>query len=267
MRLTTGLDAIHEMFATADAQNRAAFLPYFTMGFPNYETSLEIIVAMSEAGVDGFEVGIPFSDPLADGPTIQMSSQIALEQGMNVQKALEAVRTLRSRGVMQPMFMFSYLNPIMAYGLEAFVIASKEAGADGFIIPDLPPEEAGMLAPYCEQHNMAMVFFLAPTSNEKRIAVASEQASGFIYVLSVTGITGARTELPQNLTDFINRVRRLTDKRLVLGFGISTPEQAHSMNGLVDGFIVGSALVKAAHANGVEGVRQLVSELRNALDD
>jgi tryptophan synthase alpha chain len=98
MRLTTGLDAIHEMFATADAQNRAAFLPYFTMGFPNYETSLEIIVAMSEAGVDGFEVGIPFSDPLADGPTIQMSSQIALEQGMNVQKALEAVRTLRSRG-------------------------------------------------------------------------------------------------------------------------------------------------------------------------
>jgi tryptophan synthase alpha chain len=124
-----------------------------------------------------------------------------------------------------------------------------------------------MLAPYCEQHNMAMVFFLAPTSNEKRIAVASEQASGFIYVLSVTGITGARTELPQNLTDFINRVRRLTDKRLVLGFGISTPEQAHSMNGLVDGFIVGSALVKAAHANGVEGVRQLVSELRNALDD
>ncbi|MFZ4826219.1 MAG: tryptophan synthase subunit alpha [Phototrophicaceae bacterium] len=267
MRLTTGLDAIHEMFATADAQGRAAFLPYFTMGFPNYETSLEIIVAMSEAGVDGFEVGIPFSDPLADGPTIQMSSQIALEQGMNVHKALEAVRTLRSRGVMQPMFMFSYLNPIMAYGLEAFVIAAKEAGADGFIIPDLPPEEAGMLAPYCQQHNMAMVFFLAPTSNEKRIAVASEQASGFIYVLSVTGITGARTELPQNLTDFINRVRRQTDKRLVLGFGISTPEQAYSMNGLVDGFIVGSALVKAAHANGVEGVRQLVSELRNALND
>lgn len=261
----SGLDAVHAMFQKSESENRAAFLPFYPIGYPDYETSLDIITAMAEAGVDGFEIGVPFSDPLADGPTIQAASQVALENGVTARKALEAVKTLRERGVSQPMFMFSYLNPILAYGAEAFVKDAKAAGANGFIVPDLPPEEGSLLALYCANENMAMVFFLAPTSNEKRIEIASAAATGFIYVLSVTGITGARRDLPPDLKAFIDRLRAKTDKPLVMGFGISTPEQARSMNDLVNGFIVGSALVRAGK-DGVEAARELVTSLRKALD-
>lgn len=259
-----GLDAVRAMFARTESENRAAFLPYYTVGYPTYDESLDAIQAMADVGADGFEIGIPFSDPLADGPTLQAAAQAALENGVTVRKALEGVQTLRERGVTQPMFMFSYLNPLIAYGTEQFVRDAKAAGADGLIIPDLPPEEAHLFAGACEAENMALIFFLAPTSNDRRIEVASAAARGFLYVVSVTGITGARTELPADLTDFIARVREKTDKPLVLGFGISTPEQAQRMNGLVNGFIVGSALVRAAD-NGVDAVRDLAKRLRAAV--
>ncbi len=261
----SGLNAIDTMFARAKAANRAAFLPYFPVGYPDYDTSLDAIAAMAEAGVDGFEIGVPFSDPLADGPTIQAASQVALQNGVTVRRCLEAIRQLRARGVRQPLLLMSYLNPLLAYRPEAFVQDAKAAGADGLIVPDLPPEEAALFAPACARAGLALVFFLAPTSNAQRIALAAQQATGFIYVVSVTGVTGARTELPPDLADFIARVRAQTDRPLVLGFGISTPEQARSMNGLVDGFIVGSALVKAG-AQGVEAVRALASNLRAALE-
>lgn len=261
----SGLDAVAAMFEHAKHENRAAFLPYYPIGYPDYEKSLDIITAMAEVGVDGFEIGIPFSDPLADGPTIQYASQVALEQGITVQMVLEGVRTLRERGVKQPMFMFSYLNPLIAYGSAQFVRDARSAGADGLIVPDLPPEEPGFFADACVEENMAQVFFLAPTSNTQRITIAAQAATGFIYVVSVTGITGARTELPPDLKAFIERVRTNTEKPLVLGFGISTPQQAHSMNGLVDGFIVGSALVKAGK-DGVQPARDLAAQLRIALD-
>ncbi len=260
-----GVAAVEATFSRTADEGRAAFMPYFPMGYPDYETSLDAITAMAEAGVDAFEIGIPFSDPLADGPTIQAASQVALENGMTVQKTLDGVKALRERGVEQPILMFSYLNPILAYGEERFVQAAREAGADGMIIPDLPPEEAAMFAPYCEAEGMALIFFLAPTSNSARIAAAAKHARGFIYVVSVTGVTGARTELPPDLKDFIARVRQETDQPLVLGFGISTPEQARGMNGLVNGFIVGSALVRQAKS-GVEAVRKLATDLRAALD-
>lgn len=259
----TGLDAISAVFEQAANDDRAAFMPYFTLGYPDYETSLDIIEAMAEAGADGFEIGIPFSDPLADGPTIQHSSQVALEGGMNVKRSLEGVRELRARGVTQPMLVFSYLNPLVNYGTEQFVKDAKAAGADGFVIPDLPPEEAHLFAPMCEEENMALIFFLAPTSNERRIEIVAEAAKGFIYVVSVTGVTGSRTELPADLKDFIGSVRDKTDKPLVLGFGISTPEQAKTLHGLVNGFIVGSALVRAAE-DGVDAVRELAENLRRA---
>ena len=143
----TGLDAISAVFESAGSDERAAFMPYFTLGYPDYETSLDIIEAMAEAGADGFEIGIPFSDPLADGPTIQHSSQVALDGGMNVRKALEGIAELRARGVTQPMVVFSYLNPLVNYGTEQFVKDAKAAGADGLVIPDLPPEEAHLFAP------------------------------------------------------------------------------------------------------------------------
>lgn len=261
----TGVAAVEAMFAQARAGGRAAFLPYFPIGYPTYEASLEAVLGMAEAGVDGFEIGMPFSDPLADGPTIQAATQVALENGVTVRKCLDAVRDLRARGVRQPMLLMGYLNPVLAYGPEKFVCDAKSAGADGLIIPDLPPEEAAALARACAAAGMALVFFLAPTSSVARIQIVAEQATGFIYMVSVTGVTGARTELPADLKAFIARVRAETDQPLVLGFGISQPDQAREVSELVDGFIVGSALVKAA-ANGGDAVHDLAVRLRRALD-
>ncbi len=260
-----GLQAIDAMFRAAEQANRAAFLPYFPIGFPDYDASLAAIEAMAQVGVDGFEIGIPFSDPLADGPTIQAATQRALENGITVKRCLQAVKALRQRGIKQPMLMMSYLNPLLAYGVEAFVKDACNVGADGLIIPDLPPEEANLFAEVCAQEDMALIFFLAPTSNQARIRLVAKQARGFIYVVSLTGITGARKDLPEDLADFIARVRAETDTRLVLGFGISQPEHARMMNELVDGFIVGSALVRAAE-QGTEAVQNLAQSLRAALD-
>jgi tryptophan synthase alpha chain len=256
-----GLDALKAMFERANNEGRSAFLPYFPLGFPDYDASIAAIQAMAEEGVDGFEIGVPFSDPLADGPTIQEATQIALQNGITVKKCLEAVKTLRASGVQQAMMMMSYANPLIAYGIEKFVNDAKVAGADGLIIPDLPPEEASMFADACAKENLALIFFLAPTSNDKRIELVAQHATGFIYVVSLTGITGARTELPEYLTDFIGRIRAKTDTALVLGFGISTPEHVHQLHGLVNGFIVGSALVKAAK-KGTDSVRKLAKSLR-----
>lgn len=265
IKTISGLEAISEMFARAKDQNRAAFLPFFTVGYPTYEESIDILAAMADEGVDGFEIGIPFSDPLADGPTIQAASQVALNNAITVSDGLRAVRDLRARGVGQPILLFSYLNPLLAYGVETFVIEAKAAGAQGFIIPDLPPEEKALFAG-CEREGMALVFFVAPTSQPDRIAYVASQATGFIYVISVTGITGARSELPTDLTDFIARVRAVTHKPLVLGFGISQPEQARQMNGLVDGFIVASALIRERQHKDAAAVRDLAQQLRAALN-
>lgn len=258
-----GLAALAAMFAATQAEQRPAFMPFFPVGYPTYDDSLAAIEVMAAAGVDGFEIGIPFSDPLADGAVIQAAAQIALENGVTVRTALDAVRELRERGITQPMLIFSYLNPLMAFGIEAFVLAAKAAGADGFIIPDLPPDEAELFAAICKREAMALVFFVAPTSSPERIQLVSQQATGFIYMVSVTGITGARTELPLDIVAFIERVRAQTKQPLVLGFGISTPEHVQRLQGLVDGFIVGSALVRAAQS-GVDTVRTLTADLRQA---
>lgn len=264
-KLESGLAAIESMFARAKEQNRAAFLPYFPIGFPDYETSLDAIAAMAEEGVDGFEIGMPFSDPLADGPVVQAATQIALENGTTVRKCIEGVRTLRERGVTQPMLLMGYLNPILAYGAEKFVQDAKAAGADGFIVPDLPPDEGQFLTEICVREGMGLVFFLAPTSNTGRIKHVAEQARGFIYVVTLTGVTGVRASLPPDLKEFIARLKVDTDKPLVLGFGISTPEQARMVAELTEGFIVGSALVRAGK-DGVDAVRTLARSLRRALD-
>jgi tryptophan synthase alpha chain len=262
----TGVEALAAMFAQAKGQKRAAFLPYFPIGYPTYAESLDAIVAMAEQGVDGFEIGIPFSDPLADGPVIQAATQIALENGMTVRQCLQAVRELRARGVSQPMLLMGYVNPLLAYGVENFVRDAKAAGADGLIVPDLPPEEGAQVDEVCAREGLAHVYMIAPTSSAARIALVGKRATGFIYVVSLTGITGVRAELPPYLTEFIARVKaQITDVPLVIGFGISKPEQARRMNDLVDGFIVGSALVRAGK-EGVAAVRDLAGTLRRALD-
>ncbi len=263
-RTQHGIEALDTMFKTSGAEKRPAFMPYFPIGYPTYDESLEAIEAMASEGVDGFEIGIPFSDPIADGPAIQMATQIALDNGVTVRKCLEAVATLRTRGVAQPMMMMGYANPLLAYGAEQFVYDARSAGADGIIVPDLPAEEAHYFRAACERAGLAQVFMLAPTSDERRIDLVASHATGFIYVVSLTGITGARSELPADLTDTLGRIRARTDKRLVLGFGISKPEHVQQIKPLVDGFIVGSALVRAGQ-EGVEAVRSLTRALVSSL--
>lgn len=259
-----GLPAVNKLFSDAKAEGRTPFLPYFPIGFPTYKESLDIITALSETGVDGFEIGVPFSDPLADGAVIQAATQIALNNGITVRKCLEGVRELRARGVHQPMMMMSYINPLLAYGVDDFARDAKAAGADGLIIPDLPIEEAELFLQACQAHDLALVFFVAPTSKPERIALVAQHARGFIYVVALTGVTGERNQLPTDLTEFIQRLRVQTgDVPLVMGFGISKPEHVRAVSELVDGYIVGSAIVKAAQG-GLDAVKNLSASLLNA---
>ena len=258
----TGIERIKTVFDTAKRQHRAAFMPYHAMGYPSRAATLEMITALAETGADLFEIGIPHSDPLADGPTVQTATYTALSQGTTVADCLAMVRDLRACGIEQPFCAMTCYNPLFAYGIERFVGDGVAAGIDGIIVPDLPPEEADDLEAACREAGLATIYLLAPTSTEERIKLVARRATGFIYLVSVTGITGVRAELPPDLADFVQRVRRQTDLPLAVGFGISTREQAATVASFADGVIVGSALVKAAgSAEGVEAVRRLGAEL------
>jgi len=263
-QVTTGVERIKAVFDKVKQDKSAAFMPYHAMGYPNRAATLEIIATLSEVGADLFEIGIPHSDPLADGPTVQTATYTAITQGTTVKDCLAMVRELRAQGVDQPFCAMTYTNPIFAYGLERFVQDAAAAGIDGLIVPDLPPEEAEELETLCRAAGLASIYLLAPTSTESRIKFVAQHASGFIYLVSVTGITGARTELPTNLNDFVQRVRRHTNLPLAVGFGIGTGEQAAAVGKIAEGVIVGSALVKAAGTpEGVAAVRALGIELAN----
>jgi tryptophan synthase alpha chain len=250
------------------AQPRACLMPYFTLGYPNPSLSLDIIEAIAGAGADLLELGIPFSDPLADGPSIQYSTQVALENQISVAECIRLVIKLRERGVDQPILFMGYMNPILAFGVNRFVEQAKEAGVDGFIIPDLPSEEALEIETLAEENGLAYIHMLAPTSTEARIEEAASRSKGFLYLVSLTGTTGARKSLPKNIGEFIQRVRQSTSTPLALGFGISTPEQAREVGAMVDGVIVGSAIIDAAKepSKAVEATASLVRKLRQALE-
>lgn len=235
------VDAITQTFV----RHKPAFMPYFTLGYPDYETSLAVVEACAAAGAHLMELGVPFSDPLADGPAIQHSTQVALQGGMTVARCLTAVATLRARHVSIPFMLMGYVNPILAYGAARFVQDAALAGANGFIVPDLPPEEAGELEALCRQHGLALTYLLSPNSSQARIKLVTRKSTGFTYLVSVTGITGARTGLPPALGSFVHRVRAQTGSPLAVGFGISTREQVQAVGELADGVIVGSALIKA----------------------
>jgi tryptophan synthase alpha chain len=258
----TGIQRIQAVFDQAKRERRAAFMPYHAMGYPSRAATLEMITALADTGADLFEIGIPHSDPLADGPTVQTATYTALTQGTTVADCLAMVRELRTSGVDQPFCAMTYYNPLFAYGLERFVADAVTAGIDGIIVPDLPPEEADDLERLCRDAGLAVVYLLAPTSTDERIKLVAQRATGFIYLVSVTGITGVRTELPPDLADFVRRVRRHTGLPLAIGFGIGTGAQAAAVARMADGVIVGSALVKAAgSADGVAAVRKLGAEL------
>jgi tryptophan synthase alpha chain len=234
------LARIAELFV----QGHAALMPYFPLGFPDVETSLDVITAMSRAGADGFEIGLSFSDPLADGPVIQHATQIALEKGITVKRSLEMIAELRARGVTQPFLVMGYFNPLLTYGLECFVDEAATAGSDGFIVPDLPPEEADELDRLCQARGLGLIYFLAPTSNDERVKLVAEKAQGFIYLVSIAGVTGARTQVASGLSEFVGRIRKATSTPIAIGFGVSTPKQAGEVSQIANGVIVGSALVQ-----------------------
>ena len=224
-------------------QHKPIFMPYFPLGYPDLETSIDVIEALAKNGADLVEVGLAFSDPLADGPVIQRATQIALEKGITVKKSLRAVAELRRRGVAIPLVLMGYYNPMLAYGLGQFVQDALAAGADGLIIPDLPPEEAGEIE--STAGDLALIRMLAPTTPPERMEWIARGASGFIYLVSVTGVTGARSSLAAGLEALIARVREHTRAPVCVGFGIGTPEQARAVARLADGVIVGSACVRA----------------------
>jgi tryptophan synthase alpha chain len=238
------------------------------MGHPQRDSALTLVPALVEAGADLIELGVPFSDPLAEGPTIQASSQLALDNGMSLPLCLEQAAALRAQGVRVPFLLMGYYNPIFQMGVVRFAQRAATAGIDGVIIPDLPPEESDDLQAALRAQGRDLVFLLAPTSDDERVRLVAERATGFIYLVSLTGVTGAREHLPPDLEAFVARVRAVTDLPLAVGFGISTPGHAAQVARLVDGVIVGSALIKAINAGDdpLSAAHAFVASLRRGMD-
>lgn len=243
------MSRIAEAFARSRAEGRIAFYPFMTVGYPDLEASFEIVRAMVDAGADGVELGIPFSDPLADGPSIQKASYKALQNGTTPRDCIDIVRRLREAGVAVPLILMGYSNTFLALGEEAFISDAAAAGADGLIIVDLPPEESDETAAQCRKHGLDLIFLLAPTSDDSRIEQVLARASGFIYCVAVVGVTGARATMSQELPEFLRRLRQRTDLPLAVGFGISKREHVVALQGLADAAIVGAALVDTVESS------------------
>ena len=245
-------------------RTRKALIGYVTAGYPSAEATLTIVPALVESGCDIIELGIPFSDPLADGPIIQKSSFEALQKGITPGKCLQTAHALR-RQLEVPLIFMGYFNPILHYGLEEFCRDSAAAGVDGLIIPDLPPEEGTELEKSSRRYGLDLVYLLAPTSDEERIRMVSKRSRGFIYLVSITGVTGSGAGLPPELEEFVNRVRRRTSKPLCVGFGIATPAQARRVAQVADGIIVGSRIIKLIEEDPtLARMKSFVKDLRRA---
>lgn len=226
------------------AQRRLGLIAYLTVGYPRLDVTPSLVEAAAGAGADAIELGIPFSDPLADGRTIQAASQLALKGGVTVARALDTAKAARIKTDV-PMLFMTYLNPILAFGLERFCHAASGAGIDGLIVPDLPPAESADLRRAADACGIDLVFFVAPTSTQSGIEAACQAATGFIYCIAVTGVTGARAQLDPAVLPLIETVRRHTRLPIVVGFGISRPEHLAALQGRADGVIVASALLDA----------------------
>jgi tryptophan synthase alpha chain len=238
-----GTSRIAGTFDRLRAQDRIALMPYHTAGWPSMQISEEIILGLIEGGADLVEIGVPFSDPIADGTSVQRTSQLSLEQGTRLRDCIALVRRLRDRGATVPFLLMGYYNPIVKYGVERYVADCAEAGVDGFIVPDLPASESDLLHAACKAHHRDLIFMVTPTSTEERIAVAAERGSGFIYCVSVTGVTNARDRMSPTLGPYLAGVREKTDLPLAVGFGISRPDHVRLVAEHAEGAIVGAALI------------------------
>ena len=245
-----------------------ALMPYITVGYPSIKATLKVVPLLARSGCDMVELGIPFSDPLADGATIQKASFHALKNGVTPQLCLEVARQL-SQMVEIPLVFMTYYNPVFSYGLDEFCDACTASGIDGLIIPDLPPEEGSELEAITRRQGLDLIYLLAPTSTEERIRLVAERSRGFIYLVSVTGVTGVRDRLPADVEEFVARVRKAATQPLCVGFGISTPEQAGRIARIADGVIVGSRIIQLMEDEGdfTAPVGDFIKELRCALDE
>jgi tryptophan synthase alpha chain len=267
------MSRIGERFEELKKVGSTALIPYITAGDPNLETTRHLAVAMEQNGADLIELGVPFSDPLADGATIQRALQRALQRGVHLGAILEIVDQIRVESSL-PLVLMSYYNPIMRYGLESFVKNAAGAGVDGVIVPDLPPDEveANKFLHIAGHRDFDLIFLVSPSSTDERIDLVNERTSGFIYCVSLTGVTGARRQMNANLRTFIERVRGRTDKPLAVGFGISTLQQAKQVAQLADGVIVGSAIVDIVQSAknrkaAVDGVAAFVRALKSSMQE
>jgi tryptophan synthase alpha chain len=243
-----------------------ALIAYVTVGYPTIEATLKVVPLLAENGCDIIELGIPFSDPLADGVTIQKSSFYALQNGVTPQLCLELAGQL-SQKVDIPLVFMTYYNPVLKYGLDKFSTACADAGISGIIIPDLPPDEGSDLEAISQGQGVDLIYLLAPTSTEERIRLAAERSRGFIYLVSVTGVTGARDRLPADLAAFVTRVRKVATQPLCVGFGISTPEQAGQIAQIADGVIIGSRIIQLMEKEeDSNSLAELVRGLRGFID-
>ena len=251
---------IADAFARAKAENRLAFMPYMVPGHPSLEESAGVLDAVIEGGADIIEVGIPFSDPLADGTTIQRVAFEALENGMTPHGCMDFAREARQRHPETALIFMTYLNPVLAYGVEAFAADAAAAGIDGAILTDMPPEEGSRIQPVFQAAGLDLIYLVAPTSSDHRLQVIAEHAGGFIYCVSVTGVTGARSEIAADLPAFLARVRRCTALPLAVGFGISRREHIEALAGLAEGAVVGSALMSLVSETGPADRHRAVRE-------
>lgn len=262
---------LQQKFKELRLKKKCAFIAYITAGDPSLSVTKELIFELERSGADIIELGVPFSDPLADGPVIQAASQRALKKGTTLAKIIQLVKNIR-KDVRIPLCLMSYYNPIYKMGLSHFTSESQRAGVDGVIVPDLPPEEAKGFAKAMRREKIDTVFFVSPMSSAKRIKLAIQASSGFIYYVSLTGITGARKDLAEGLKAKVSLIKRYTAKPVCVGFGISRPQQVRELSNFCDGVIVGSAIVnKIAENLNKEGliknigifVRSLTGESRN----
>ncbi len=252
------------------ALGRPAIIPFVTAGFPASDSTVPVVEALARGGADLVEIGIPFSDPLADGPTIQRSSERALANGMRLEHVLGAVRELRSGETTAPMpiILMGYVNPMLRYGFTRFLDHAAAAGVDGLIVPDLPPEEAAEYRQGCVDRGLAAIFLVAPNAPDERIELVDGLSTHFSYCVSITGVTGARGSVQDRTAEFLGRVRSLAAKPFVVGFGIKSAEHVARLGPLADGVVVGSALVDVLSraSEPIAAVEAKVRELREAAD-
>jgi len=257
---------ISEVFGLLKQKNKIALLSYMVAGYPDLETSYKAFDILLEQGSDMIEIGFPFSDPVADGPTIQEAHTIALQNGITHKDIFDLSKSLKTKHKDKPFLLMTYFNPIFKIGLDRFFEEAKESGIDGFIIPDLPAEEAQGVKDALEQRSLSLVMLLAPTSfKNNRVQSVCNMSTDFVYMVSVTGITGARDKLPiESIKEYTTSYRKHCHKPIVLGFGISSKEHIDSLKSYVDGVVVGSHFVKSIKQRGLEGLKEEAKKLSEA---